>query len=186
MGNGLWVCHDPRPIPDQWYVHQPAPHVFFDFGYICSSPAATTSSSAAQPSLPSTIIPSAPTQPLPTSVLQQSTTLFSNSPSSIPTFPNPHSNPQQLTQFSPIPLQPYSQQPYAFYPPPPPPVYPPYNPSSSNAHLGQLPKMLFPQFDADNPKLWLSRARSHFEMYSVHPAIWVRVATHHFTHATAR
>jgi len=46
--------------------------------------------------------------------------------------------------------------------------------------------MLFLQFDGDNPKLWLPRARSHFEMYSVHPAIWVRVATHHFTHAAAR
>lgn len=46
--------------------------------------------------------------------------------------------------------------------------------------------MLFPQFDGDNPKLWLSRARSHFEMYSVHPAIWVSVATHHFTHVAAR
>ena len=46
--------------------------------------------------------------------------------------------------------------------------------------------MLFPQFDGDNPKLWLSRARSHFKMCSVHPAIWVRVATHHFTHAIAR
>ena len=45
---------------------------------------------------------------------------------------------------------------------------------------------MFPQFDGDNPKLWLSRARSHFEMYSVHPAIWVHVATHHFTRAAAR
>jgi len=45
---------------------------------------------------------------------------------------------------------------------------------------------MFPQFDGDNPKLWLSRAHSHFEMYSVHPAIWVHVATHHFTHAAAR
>lgn len=46
--------------------------------------------------------------------------------------------------------------------------------------------MLFPQFDGDNPKLCLSRAKSHFEMYFVHPAVWVRVATHHFTHAAAR
>jgi uncharacterized protein YjaG (DUF416 family) len=45
--------------------------------------------------------------------------------------------------------------------------------------------MLFPQLEGDNPKLWLSRARSHFEMYSVHPTIWVCVATRHFTHAAA-
>jgi hypothetical protein len=45
--------------------------------------------------------------------------------------------------------------------------------------------MMFPQLEGDNPKLWLSRARSHFEMYSVHPTIWVCVATRHFTHAVA-
>ena len=52
--------------------------------------------------------------------------------------------------------------------------------------LGHLPKMQFPQFDGDNPKLWLSRAKSHFEMYSIHPSVWVCVATHHMTHAAAR
>ncbi|CAD6334022.1 unnamed protein product [Miscanthus lutarioriparius] len=28
-------------------------------------------------------------------------------------------------------------------------------------------------------------ARNHFEMYSVHPSVWIRIATHHFTHAAA-
>lgn len=46
--------------------------------------------------------------------------------------------------------------------------------------------MQFPQFDSDNPKLWLSCAVSHFEMYFVHPPMWIRVATHYFTHSAAR
>ena len=109
--------------------------------------------------------------------------------------PPPPANPpppyfQPPPQPQPLYLPPPSSAP-SFYPPilqsqplfnfhPPPQPYPP------NHSLGQLPKMLFPQFDGDNPKLWLSRARSHFEMYSVHPSVWVRVATHHFTHAAAR
>jgi hypothetical protein len=56
----------------------------------------------------------------------------------------------------------------------------------SNPNLGQLLKIQFPQFNGDNSKLWLSRAASHFEMYSIHPSMWIRVATHHFTHAAAR
>jgi hypothetical protein len=60
----------------------------------------------------------------------------------------------------------------------------PANPNFNHS-LGHLPKMQFPQFDGDNPKLWLSRAKSHFEMYFVHPSVWVRVATHHMTHAAA-
>lgn len=33
--------------------------------------------------------------------------------------------------------------------------------------------------------LWLSRAVNHFEMYPVHTSMWIRVATHHFTHSAA-
>jgi len=46
--------------------------------------------------------------------------------------------------------------------------------------------MQIPQFDGDNPKLWLSWAKSHFEMYFVHPSVWIHVATHHMTHAAAQ
>jgi hypothetical protein len=64
--------------------------------------------------------------------------------------------------------------------------HPQTNQTHSNPNLGQLPKMQFPQFDGDNPKLWLSRAISHFEMYSIHLSMWIRVTTHHFTDAAAR
>lgn len=46
--------------------------------------------------------------------------------------------------------------------------------------------MIFPVFDGSNPQLWLTRAKSYFEMYSVHQSMWLRVSTHHFTEAAAR
>jgi hypothetical protein len=33
--------------------------------------------------------------------------------------------------------------------------------------LGQLPKVPFPIFDGDNPKLWQTRCENYFAMYSV-------------------
>jgi len=93
---------------------------------------------------------------------------------------NPYTN---FAHPTPPSVHPYPNYIPAYHNYPPPPAY---SNSPANPNLGHLPKMLFPQFDGDNPKLWLSRARSHFEMYSVHPSVWVRVATHHFTHAAAR
>jgi hypothetical protein len=46
--------------------------------------------------------------------------------------------------------------------------------------------MKFPQFDGDNPQLWITRAQNYFEMYSVPPQVWIRVSTHHFTSTAAR
>jgi hypothetical protein len=46
--------------------------------------------------------------------------------------------------------------------------------------------MNFPQFDGDNPQLWITRAQNYFEMYSVPPSVWIRVSTHHFVSAAAR
>jgi hypothetical protein len=45
--------------------------------------------------------------------------------------------------------------------------------------------MSFPPFDGSNPQLWITRAQSYFEMYSVHPSLWLRVSTHHFYDAAA-
>jgi hypothetical protein len=111
--------------------------------------------------------------------------------------------PMQLTHHPPQPTTSLPNSPSNSQTLPPPPPPPPPNPPSASHHfcssqpvqynppidpslLGQLPKMQFPQFDGDNPKLWLTRARNHFEMYSVHPSVWIRVSTHHFTHAAAR
>jgi hypothetical protein len=52
--------------------------------------------------------------------------------------------------------------------------------------MGRLPKIDSPKFDGENPKLWQSRCEIYFEMYSVEPQIWVRVATMCFVGAAAR
>jgi hypothetical protein len=44
----------------------------------------------------------------------------------------------------------------------------------------KLPKMNFPRFDGENPKLWQSHYENYFEMYAVESRVWVRVATMHF------
>jgi hypothetical protein len=33
--------------------------------------------------------------------------------------------------------------------------------------MGRLPKMHFPKFEGENPKLWQSRCESYFNMYEV-------------------
>jgi hypothetical protein len=52
--------------------------------------------------------------------------------------------------------------------------------------MGKLPKMNFPKFEADNPRLWKSRCESYFDMYNVDEYIWVKVASMHFEGPTAR
>jgi hypothetical protein len=46
--------------------------------------------------------------------------------------------------------------------------------------LGKLPKLHFPTFEGDNPKLWKSRYENYFEMYEIGNSVWVKVATMHF------
>jgi hypothetical protein len=43
--------------------------------------------------------------------------------------------------------------------------------------LGKLPKLPFPVFDGDNPRLWIYRCESYFDMYEVEPEAWVKVAS---------
>jgi hypothetical protein len=49
-----------------------------------------------------------------------------------------------------------------------------------------LPKLDFPKFDGENPKLWIKRSRDYFDMYAVEARMWVRVSTMHFVGAVAR
>jgi hypothetical protein len=37
--------------------------------------------------------------------------------------------------------------------------------------------MNFPQFDGDDAQFWITCATNYFEMYSIEPPMWVRVAT---------
>jgi hypothetical protein len=45
---------------------------------------------------------------------------------------------------------------------------------------GKLPKMNFPKFEGENPKLWKSHCENYLEMYVVDPSILVKVSTMHF------
>jgi hypothetical protein len=46
--------------------------------------------------------------------------------------------------------------------------------------------MNFPQFDGDNPKLWLSRAVDYFELYEVEEHRWIMVASMNFVVPASR
>lgn len=52
--------------------------------------------------------------------------------------------------------------------------------------LGKLPCVNFPSFDGENYKLWQKRCIDFFDMYDVHPSVWIKVSTMHFTGAAAR
>jgi hypothetical protein len=70
-----------------------------------------------------------------------------------------------------------------------PPLPLPYTPSpGSRSGLGteRLPKVNFPEFDGENPKLWLARSEDYFEMYNVESHRWIKFATMRFTKAVAR
>lgn len=51
---------------------------------------------------------------------------------------------------------------------------------------GRLPKLHFPIFTGENPKLWQSRSENYFDMYGVDKSIWIRVAAMQFDNAAAR
>jgi hypothetical protein len=53
-------------------------------------------------------------------------------------------------------------------------------------HFGRLPKLSFPKFESENPKLWISRCENYFEMYSVPYEKWVQVAVNYFEGPAAR
>lgn len=48
------------------------------------------------------------------------------------------------------------------------------------------PKLDFPYFDGENPKLWLSRCADYFEFYNIEQSLWVRLASMHFADPTSR
>ncbi|RLM85825.1 uncharacterized protein C2845_PM04G10910 [Panicum miliaceum] len=52
--------------------------------------------------------------------------------------------------------------------------------------MGKLPKVPFPIFDGENPKLWISRCEKYFVIYHVDPSMWVKVSVMKFSGAAAR
>jgi hypothetical protein len=63
-----------------------------------------------------------------------------------------------------------------------------YDPSGSHGgnSTGRLPKLNFLEFSSDNPKLWISRCESYFDMYEVEEHRWIQIASVAFTDAAAR
>jgi hypothetical protein len=51
---------------------------------------------------------------------------------------------------------------------------------------GKLPKLNFPTFTGDNPRLWLSRCENYFDMYNVEEFRWIQVASMYLNDAAAR
>ena len=51
---------------------------------------------------------------------------------------------------------------------------------------GKLPKVPFPKFTGENPKLWQSRSERYFDMHGIDKSVWVPVATMYFDDAAAR
>ncbi|WVZ88557.1 hypothetical protein U9M48_035065 [Paspalum notatum var. saurae] len=58
--------------------------------------------------------------------------------------------------------------------------------NSPEHQSGRLPKLNFPCFDGENPRLWLRHSKDYFELYNVSDSMWIRVATMHFSGAAAR
>ncbi|KAK2630876.1 hypothetical protein QOZ80_UnG0719760 [Eleusine coracana subsp. coracana] len=52
--------------------------------------------------------------------------------------------------------------------------------------IGSLPKLHFPKFSGDNPRLWISHSEDYFEMYGVDLSVWIKVASMYFTDSAAR
>jgi hypothetical protein len=48
-----------------------------------------------------------------------------------------------------------------------------------------IPKMNFPPFDGENPRLWLGRCLDYFEMYFVPRWRWVKITTMHMSAVAA-
>jgi hypothetical protein len=50
----------------------------------------------------------------------------------------------------------------------------------------KLPKLNFPVFDGDSPKLWISRCEDYFELYDVSVEDWIKVSSMHFIDPAAK
>lgn len=57
---------------------------------------------------------------------------------------------------------------------------------SDSPPRGRLPKIDFPRFDGENPKLWQIQCEDYFEMASTSPRLWVKIASMQFTGPAAR
>ena len=54
------------------------------------------------------------------------------------------------------------------------------------SELGKLPRLNFPSFYGENPKLWQKHCENYFAMYGVSHRAWFKVATMSFLGAAGR
>ncbi|CAO2166027.1 unnamed protein product [Urochloa humidicola] len=50
----------------------------------------------------------------------------------------------------------------------------------------KIPKVHFPVFSGDNPRLWIKRSEDYFELYSLNSSVWIKFATMQFEGVAAR
>lgn len=55
-----------------------------------------------------------------------------------------------------------------------------------NSGPGKLPKVQFPVFEGENPKLWISQSEIYFDMYDIDTSYWCKIASMHFSAAAGR
>ncbi|CAN6234028.1 unnamed protein product [Urochloa humidicola] len=60
-----------------------------------------------------------------------------------------------------------------------------HTPLRSTAFHHALPQLEFPKFDGTNPKIWVKRCETYFDVYSVPPETWVKLAIMNFTGSAA-
>jgi hypothetical protein len=49
-----------------------------------------------------------------------------------------------------------------------------------------LPKMQFPTFAGDHPKIWINKCLNYFTMYNIHESLWVSPASMHLQDNAAK
>jgi hypothetical protein len=55
-----------------------------------------------------------------------------------------------------------------------------------SSSFGHWPKLPFPKFEGENPKLWQSRCETYFEMCGIDKSNWVRISSMYFQGPAAR
>ena len=48
-----------------------------------------------------------------------------------------------------------------------------------------IPQFEFPKFDSKNPKLWQKQCESYFDVYAIHPNMWVKLGIMNFVGSAA-
>jgi hypothetical protein len=56
----------------------------------------------------------------------------------------------------------------------------------STPNTGRMPKLNFPKFDGENPRLWIKRSQDYFELCQVESRAWIKIASMYFTKSAAR